>query len=104
MTTPVSPLLQEMLVSAMADAVAARVAERLSGRLDAIERRLPPNLVPIPQSASALGTTPGAIRVRVQRGTIPFTRQGRRVFIDLDACRAPSESDVSALAAKAGRR
>jgi hypothetical protein len=40
--------------------------------------------VPVADAAEALGISEGAVRMRIKRGTLPSTREGRRLYVLLN--------------------
>lgn len=50
-----------------------------------LRRSLPPQLVSVSDAARALGVDPRTVRRRVQDGSIPARRVGRRLLVDLEA-------------------
>jgi excisionase family DNA binding protein len=51
--------------------------------------------VPVREAAEALGISEGAVRMRVKRGTLPSTREGRRLYVLLETERAVVRNGVS---------
>jgi excisionase family DNA binding protein len=74
---PLTLALPQELVSAIAE----RAAELVVAQLER-DGSSWPRWLTVEQAAHYLGTTPKAIRGRIDRGRIPVTRDGRRVYID----------------------
>lgn len=51
--------------------------------------------VPVREAAEALGISEGAVRMRVKRGTLPSTREGRRLYVLLETERTVVHNGVS---------
>jgi excisionase family DNA binding protein len=51
--------------------------------------------VPVREAAEALGISEGAVRMRVKRGTLPSTREGRRLYVLLETERTVVRNGVS---------
>src|SRR5215208_1549807 len=51
--------------------------------------------VPVREAAEALGISEGAVRMRVKRGTLPSTREGRRLYVLLETERTEVRNGVS---------
>jgi excisionase family DNA binding protein len=69
------PDLLELLELYLAEFVEAILSERATGR----------RWLTVSETAEYLGTSPAAIRKRIQRGAIPYARHGRSVVIDRHA-------------------
>jgi len=73
----------DFLSPAAVDELRVLVQEEIAAALrDHEERR---RWLTIPQTADYLGCSVGAVRGRVERGTIPVKRNGSRVLIDREA-------------------
>lgn len=76
-STPTS-LFSEQFVSALADAVAAKVASELSGQHSGAAKRL----FTLPEAAAYIGRSPKAVEHLIARGTIPVTKLDGKRQID----------------------
>lgn len=75
-------LLSPDLVAALDDHIRDIVAEVVLDERARAERR---EWLPISDAAARLGCTTDAVRMRVKRKTIESRRQGRRIYVRLDA-------------------
>lgn len=79
------------LEETIADVIARQLAplvesnRRLASEVDRLRRALPPQLVSVTDAARALRVDPRTVRRRVQDGSIPSRRVGRRLLVDLGA-------------------
>lgn len=62
-------------LDALADAIAARVADRLN-------QPDQPRLLTVSEAAAYIGRTPNALRCMIARGKVPAVRDGRAVHLD----------------------
>jgi len=78
--------LQAVLSTGALDALEARITRLVDARLDehglvGPKRRWRT----VEEAAAELGVTPNAIYQRIRRGYLQTTRQGSRIYVDVDA-------------------
>jgi len=78
--------LAAVLSTGALDALEARITRLVDARLD--ERGLAGpkrKWRTVEEAAAELGVTPNAVYQRIRRGYLPVTRQGSRIYVDVDA-------------------
>lgn len=81
----------------------ARISENIDAlreELRAVKRAVPPALVSVPDAARALGVSVATVRRRIADRSLPSTRVGRAVRVNLEAVTGECETATLAYAAR----
>jgi excisionase family DNA binding protein len=91
MSRPVATLAETRATRRAVDALGARI-ERLTIAVEALRGAAPSQLGRVEDVCRVLGISPATVRRRIADGTIPCTRIGRTVRVDLAALTTAREA------------
>jgi len=98
--------IEETIAAIVAREIAplAQQVRQLATQIEQLRRTLPAPLASVTKAAEVLGVDPRTVRRRVQDGSLPARRVGRKLLVDLGAVmHVPTDEEVDRIVRTIGK-